>query len=207
MAKSSRLTANPGRLPTSIGVLPQRRASPAAAATTSGEVRGAAMISTRGITGGGLKKCRPTTRSGRPVGAGQRLQVQAGGVAGDHRPRRQQAVEGGQDGPLQVEALGDRLDGQVRLPFRVRQPRHGTQAPGDLLRVAGDLAAALAPADPVAHRVDGGFEDLARGVVEPHAQTRLQKDLGDPSAHGAGADDEGPGEGRTVGRGGHAGTR
>ncbi len=63
------MTTNPGVEVTWIGVLPQARAVAATRAATSGAVSSPETTSTRRITGAGLKKCMPATRSGWRSGA------------------------------------------------------------------------------------------------------------------------------------------
>ncbi len=55
----------PGVSAARTGVLPRRRAAKIVASATSELVRGPATTSTSAISGTGLKKCIPTTRSGR----------------------------------------------------------------------------------------------------------------------------------------------
>ena len=60
---------NPGVSAATTGVLSSRRASDASASVTDGSVDGAGMISTSAMSGTGLKKCIPATRSGCAVAA------------------------------------------------------------------------------------------------------------------------------------------
>src|SRR5438034_4628007 len=62
--RATRLTMKPGVSDATTGVLPSRRAASAVASTTGGSVIGPATTSTRAISGTGLKKCIPSTRSG-----------------------------------------------------------------------------------------------------------------------------------------------
>ena len=63
----TRLTTNPGVSWQRIGVLPMRSPNAYAVSNGSSAVSSARTISTSGISGAGLKKCMPTTRSGRLV--------------------------------------------------------------------------------------------------------------------------------------------
>ena len=90
---------------------PRRRPSPAR--TSRAEVVTARTTSTSGMSGTGLKKWRPTNRSGRPVAAAmspiERLEVlEAKIVAGGHA-----ASSARQSSVLSCEVLGDRLDDEV----------------------------------------------------------------------------------------------
>ncbi len=64
---------NPGRSPTDTGDLPRARANSAAESAAPVVVSTVRTTSTSSITGAGLKKCRPTTRSGRVVAAAIRV--------------------------------------------------------------------------------------------------------------------------------------
>src|SRR5438876_9398349 len=64
-----RFETKPGKSRTSAGCLPRSRASSTIAAAVSSEVCTARITSTSFSTGTGLKKCIPTTRSGRRVTA------------------------------------------------------------------------------------------------------------------------------------------
>ena len=58
---------NPARSPMVTSVLPSEASNASISATTSGSVTTLRITSTSFITGAGLKKCRPTTLSGREV--------------------------------------------------------------------------------------------------------------------------------------------
>ena len=60
----TRLTTKPGVSWQRTGVLPSRSPTANAVSTVSSDVSSARTISTSGISGAGLKKCIPTTRSG-----------------------------------------------------------------------------------------------------------------------------------------------
>ena len=64
-----RFETNPGKSFASAGVFPRSRASWTIAAAVSSEVCSARMTSTSASIGTGLKKCMPTTCSGRDVAA------------------------------------------------------------------------------------------------------------------------------------------
>ena len=64
-----RFETKPGKSFATAGVLPSSRASSVIAAAVSSEVSRPRTTSTSDITGTGLKKCIPITRSGRPVAA------------------------------------------------------------------------------------------------------------------------------------------
>jgi len=61
---STRLTAKPGEFLTLIALLPMRRMKSAAAACVASLVRRPRISSTSAMTGTGLKKCMPMSRSG-----------------------------------------------------------------------------------------------------------------------------------------------
>src|SRR6266542_4304369 len=64
MGKRMRFEMKPGKSPTTTGVFPNRSASATAAVVAVSAVSCPRTTSTSGMTGTGLKKCMPTTRSG-----------------------------------------------------------------------------------------------------------------------------------------------
>ena len=73
-----------------------------------------AMTSSRRITGGGLKKCMPTTRAGSAAAPRDRGDRDRRGVRGQHGAGRDRAQRGEQLA-LELEALGRRLDDQAAV--------------------------------------------------------------------------------------------
>ena len=103
----------PGVSAATTGVLPSWRARSATLSATAGAVIGPAITSTSAMSGTGLKKCMPRTRSGRAVAAAMRATdselvfvARIVVVAGD-------GVEAAERVALELELLGDRLDHQV----------------------------------------------------------------------------------------------
>ena len=70
---SKRFTAKPGASPTGTAVLPSALVSASMRSTVASEVCSARITSTNLSTGTGLKKCMPTTRSGRSQTAASRV--------------------------------------------------------------------------------------------------------------------------------------
>ena len=130
-----RLETNPGKSFASAGVFPSSRASSTIAAAVSSEVDGARTTSTSDITGTGLKKCMPITRSGRPVTAAS----VAIGIDDVFEARiasgRERRVRAPEDVLLGGGVLDDRLDHQVGRDELVdgrrcaRAPRPGLPRP------------------------------------------------------------------------------
>ena len=124
----TRLTTKPGRVVAADRRLadPLRRTR-SAVSNGSSAVSSARTISTSGISGAGLKKCMPTTRSGprrggRDLGDGERR-----GVRREHRVGPADPVELGEELALRRELLDDRLDhevavGEVAQLGREREP-------------------------------------------------------------------------------------
>ena len=98
-----------------IAVLPSWTANASARATVSCEVSRPTTISTSVITGTGLKKCRPSTLSGRPVCAASCGDRDRGGVGSDRRLRLQELIEALEQVGLLSLILDDRLDHQIRV--------------------------------------------------------------------------------------------
>ena len=110
-----RLTMKPGVSLQRTGFLPRRSSKrEGASSTVASVVRSARTISTSGISGAGLKKCMPTTRSGRPLAAATSVTESAEVFVA------RIAVCAGHSSPssrnsscLTLEVLEDRLDHEV----------------------------------------------------------------------------------------------
>ena len=150
----------------------------------------ARTISTSGISGAGLKKCMPTTRSGRVVAAAISVTESAEVFVARIASGAADPVELGEELPLRAELLDDRLDhevavGQVAELGREREPRRRASSrapcsswPFSTLRVRKWPIRSRAPSPSscghlAADRVDAG----------------LDAELRDPGAHRAEPDD------------------
>ena len=111
------------------------------------------------------------------------------GVGGDDRLRLQVGPQAREDAPLDLLALGGRLDDEIAVGELVRagagrDPRERRGALGLVHLALGDLAREQA--------VDGrepGAQALLGDVAEHDVHPRLGADLGDAVAHLPGADD------------------
>ena len=147
------------------------------------------MISTSGISGAGLKKCMPTTRSGvdvggRDLGDGERRRVRR-----EHRVRPADALELGEELLLRRELLDDRLDhevavGEVGEVGRQREPADRGVARG-LLELSLLHLAREEVRDPVAR----ALAELERDLAADRLDARLDAELRDAGAHRAEPDD------------------
>src|SRR3989338_8429626 len=161
-----RLTMNPGVSLAGTGVLPIWRARLMAFSMVAGLVRSPRMISTRAMSGGGLKKCIPTTRSG---------------------CRAAEGIEFFKHVALEVELLRGCLDDQRAFP-EILQPERADKPLQDLLLFLGGhfssrpapLEKAPDPAQPIIYK-------LLRDIIEKGLEACLSTDLGDTGPHGAGA--------------------
>ena len=179
-----RLETKPGKSFASAGVLPSSRASSTIAAAVSSEVDGARTTSTSAITGTGLKKCMPITRSGRPVAAAS----VAIGIDEVFEARIASAgstlVGAAEDVRLHGRVLDDGLDHQVGRDELV----HGLDAREHLVRVGAALLGE--PAEALPHRAEAALDRAGVRIVERDPPAGAGDDLGDAAAHLAGADDE-----------------
>jgi hypothetical protein len=104
-----RLTMNPGVDVHVTGVLPQSRASCSAAARVAAAVASPRTTSTSRMRGAGLKKCSPTTRSGRCSPAAMAVTEIDEVFRRDHRLRPDRRLDVAQHLALDLQVLGDRL--------------------------------------------------------------------------------------------------
>ena len=180
-----RLDANPGESRTSMTSFPMRRPTARADARASGEVCSALTSSRSFITGGGLKKCIPTTRAGLPEPAGDLGQRQRGGVGGQDGVRRGQLRQPTQELDLERELLRHRFDDEARVAER--RPKGSGSRAGRALKLPPSSAAELSLAeeqrDPVAGLRDGALELGPIGIVEPGGIAGLRCQLGDALTH------------------------
>src|SRR6267142_2427263 len=157
---SSRLTMKPELSFAATGSLRSEAANAKARLNVSSEVVTVRTTSTSGISGTGLKKCRPTKRSPRFVAAAISAIVR-------------------------LEVFGDRLDDDVRFA-EVRNGRRERQPLENLVAIRGLELALL---DEFAERLlDAGpaaIEDLFRDVTNGCLIARGRRDLGDPAPHQA----------------------
>ena len=125
-----RLTRKPGPSAATITCLPIASPVARASASAASEDCSPATTSSRRITGGGLKKCMPTTRSGRLAARGDRGHEQRRGVGGEHavlgddllgQPREQLALD--------LQALGRGLDHELARRRSPRAPARPRAAP------------------------------------------------------------------------------
>ena len=104
-----------GRVVAADGLLAARSAQAYAASTAASSLRSVRTISTSGSTGAGLKKCMPITRSGRSVASAISVDGERGRVRREDRVGRAHALELGEQLPLGVDVLDDRLDHEVAV--------------------------------------------------------------------------------------------
>ena len=148
---------------------------------------GPGITSTRAISGTGLKKCMPSTRSGVAAADAMRRHRQAAGVGGQERPGRGGGIEQPKCLALELQVLGDRLDHQVG-GGQVFQPGLRPDAPQRRVAVGGrDLFLLDAPRQEAGHPAARLVDRARQRVVQQHLDPRGGRDLDDARAHGAGA--------------------
>src|SRR5215208_2718495 len=188
-----RLTMKPGVSRATTVVFPHASTSARAAAATAGALWSAGTISTSGITIAGLKKCTPSTRSGRRHADADDLLEPLEGVL------------------LRPQVLDDRLDDEaaVSIGAEPRLRERAVNGDGDPREHLGRPRGVEAPLLDLAleRLLDPGARphQLRRlRVAEQHAMAGQRGDLRDPAPHRAGAEDADGGGG---GEGGGPGWR
>ena len=137
------------------------------------------------MTGAGLKKCMPTTRSGarharRDLGDAQRRRV-----GGEHAVLAHDRASSREQLALELERLRRRLDHDVGVGQRAERRRR-LERPGRARLEPALLDLALEPLG------DAGQPALERsgvGIVHERARARRRGELRDAGAHRAGAED------------------
>ncbi len=180
----TRFTTNPGVSWQRMGRLPRRSPTANAAWTASSDDSSARTISTSGMSGAGLKKCMPTTRSGVETAAAisvtESAEVFVARIA-SARTIRSSSLKRLE---LRVELLDDRLDHEiaVREVGELRRQRKQSQRRFTLAR-SHPLLVHLAleeVRDPLLRLRAERIRDLATdGLV-----ARFDCQLRDPGAHG-----------------------
>ncbi len=177
---------NPGVAAAWTTCLPQSPASRVTAAATAGSVARPLTTSTSRITGAGLKKCMPTRRPGwmspAAIAVGDSDEV----LVASTQPGDDQHLQVGEQGLLDGQVLGYRLDHAFRVgqlaEFRGRpQPQ--------AVRIAVEAAPGDQPRDPALHRGDRPAGGALHGVVHRDRVAGHGGDLDDAGAHGPGPDD------------------
>ena len=194
-----RLTMKPGVSLQLTGRLPACSAHSYAFRTASSLERRARTISTSGKTGAGLKKCMPTTRSGRSHRLGDLGDRERRCVRREDGVRSRDAVELGEELALRFELFHDRLDDEIavrEIPdfSREREPpeRRIALVRAHALLLDGAAEVALdrrAPALGELHRhlaadrlVPGGHADLRDARTHGSQPDDADLHAGDPSA-------------------------
>ena len=177
-----RLTRKPGPSVASMTRLPIARPVARATSSASGEESMPAMTSSRRMTGGGLKKCIPTTRPGSATAPAIAV-IGIDEVFDASTALRRDLAERREQLALELQALGRRLDDQpgLRQLAQLRRARDGT-------RLALQAALRPPPLQPVVDPRQAAFERLGHGVVQQRARARGGRELRDAGAHRPGAD-------------------
>ncbi len=110
-----RLPMKPSQTPARTGIFFSFLASSKAVATTSALTLAGTTISSSFMMLAGEKKCRPITSCGREMLAAICVDVEVGGVRGQHRAGLADAVEFGEHGLLDGHVFEHRFDHQVDL--------------------------------------------------------------------------------------------
>ena len=165
--------------------LPSPDANASASANTASSTICVRTTSISFISGAGLKKCRPTTRSGRPGGRGDGRHRQGAGVGGEDGLGPADAVQLGEQRLLRLQLLDDRLDHDAGAGQRGQVGGRG-QAAARRLGVGGRHQPLLDPLrEPGLDLRDAGVDEPLLDVARDHDVARLQAHLGDAGTHGA----------------------
>ena len=151
---------------------------------------GVATTSTSGISGAGLKKCRPEDVFRDAACVGDVGDAQRAGVRGEDGVAACRVTKSAKDRLLELDVLQRGLDDQVRLEGQTVERVSVMERVEHLLAVVGRQLGLCRPASESVG--DAGAAALDRGmvdVVQLNLVTGLQADLGDTRAHGPGADD------------------
>ena len=135
------------------------------------------------ITGAGLKKCMPTTRSGRGDAGGDLGHAQRRGVRGEHAVvARRCSASAPEQLALELERLGRRLDDDARTPASSSSAsaarRSSPAAPAlgrSLRRARARAAAAHDPAEPALERVRRPGRGAASARPTPRRAGRCRR--------------------------------
>ncbi len=190
----TRLTMKPGVSRHRTGTFPQAPMSATIRSTTACPVDRATTTSTRGMTGAGLKKCNPMTRSGRDVASAiaptDRALVLVARMASARAPasserkivrlasRSSSAASMTRPGPAAA-----RKSSVWAVSSRARRP--SIQASADFgVEVQAPGASFETGSDARPSSLDRGGVD----VMQHHRVAGLERQLGDPGAHRAGSD-------------------
>jgi hypothetical protein len=166
-----------------------RRPEASSASATQGAVSRPSMTSTIFISGTGLKKWKPPTRSGRLQAAAIDVTESDEVLVARMQSAAMMSSNCWNSVLLDVEVLDDGLDDDLgRCQFI--EPRDDFE-PGrrDGQRLRRDLALVGQLAQRAGHRVARVGGGAVQGVEQQHADAGLGGNLGDAAAHGAGADD------------------
>ena len=167
--RPQRLTRKPGPSAARITRLPIASPASRASASARSPVWSARITSSSSISGGGLKKCMPTTFSGSRGRAGQRGHRDRAGVGGQHGVGRRRPRDScGEQLALEVGPLGRGLDHQLAAGQAVE--RGGGFEQVGRRRVGAALGGPALEA--VAHPPLARLERLRQRVVQQRADTR-----------------------------------
>ena len=187
------MTTKPGVSWQRIGCLPSRSPSAYAVSNASSDVRSARTISTSGMSGAGLKKCIPTTRSGVEVAPAISVTESADVFVASTASGRQTRSSSANSSRFGLELLDDRLDHDVAVGERREVGRQREQADVegvdlallDLAREEVVDAAARRLPQLVGHLATDGLEARLDRKLRDARAHRPQPD--DSDLHGAGA--------------------
>ncbi len=188
----TRLTTKPGVSWQGTATFPRRSTTSSAVATASSDESSARTTSTSGISGAGLKKCIPTTRSGRGGRRGDLGHGERGGVRGEDGVPPAEALELDEQRALRLELLDDRLDHEVAVDELGHLGRRPQPPERGVARVLRELALLDLAREEVPDALGRGLAQLVADLPPDDVEAGLDRDLRDPGPHRPETDDTDP---------------
>ena len=188
----TRFTTKPGVSWHRIGRFPSRSPTANAASTASSAERSARTISTSGMSGAGLKKCMPTTRSGEDTAAAISVTESADVFVARMTSGRIDALELGEERELRVEILDDRLDHEVTVGERGELDRQRQPFERGPVVTRGQLPFVDLPLQVVRDPILCLLPQFTRDLAADHLVAGLDRELRDAGPHSAEPDDADP---------------
>ena len=178
----------PGRVAQRTGVLPHALDEPSAARRRRPRVAGPATTSTRGITGAGLKKWSPRTRSGRGRGTAMAVDRERARVRRQDRVGRRRRVERPEDRVASGRGPRARPRSTSRPPRAsvalARWPSRPARRPRPIVdRVGVELELAARRARPSRMPAAARARSRPDRRRESRPPAGLERDLGDAGTH------------------------
>ena len=183
--RPQRLTRKPGPSPASITWRPIARPSARVVSSAASPDCSPATTSTSSITGAGLKKCMPTTRSGPGTPAAISVTLSDEVLVASTQSSPHDLGDAREQRAFELERLRRRLDDDVGFG-EPRQFGHALERPARARLQPPLLDLVL---EPLGDAGQPALQRLGISVVDERARARRRGELRDAGAHRAGAED------------------